>query len=104
MGPLARPSGHSVCWQRAVPAAPALPASFPPPPSQKSFRLDLSQEFGTRISFLPSASFPGWPASLSLRGRESIFRRRLPCLLGGGDFVFQATRSINERSLYRDVY
>lgn len=77
---------------------------FPPLPSQKFFQLNLSQEFCMRISFLPSANFPGLPASPSLHGGESILRRRLPCLLSRCDFVLQDTKSINESGLYCNVH
>ena len=110
----ARPSGPSVCQHRTVPAAPALPqgpgrvqrggqspSHHRPPRNSSNY---ISQEFCTRISFLPSASFPGWPASPSLHGGESILGGRLPCLLGRCDFVLQDTKSINESSLYCNIH
>lgn len=57
-----------------------------------------------RISFLPSANFPGLPASLSLHRGESILMGGLPCLLSRCDFVLQDTKSINESSLYYNVH
>lgn len=80
----ARPSGPAVCERGvsllSVPSRRAWMVTFLLP-AQKYFQLHLSQEFCSGISFLPSASFPEWPASLSLRGGESSLRRSLPCLL-----------------------